>query len=202
VEAARAHLALAGGRGGPQEIEPRVAASVTHLGLTARLLSPLLALAALSGAAPPARLAEARWQDVPGGLVPLSLPRARFAPGHVTPGEWADALLRGPLTEFTDAAAAPFRLSRHVLLGNTASAANGAAAMLAGAAPGAAADVRAFAAALTAHPALRGTADGTPGAPGFRRRGCCLIYRAAPPGTPRAVCGDCVLGGPGAPVRR
>jgi hypothetical protein len=202
VEAARAHLALAGGRGGPQEIEPRVAASVTHLGLTARLLSPLLALAALSGAEPPARLAEARWQDVPGGLVPLSLPRARFAPGRVTPGEWADALLRGPLTEFTDAAAAPFRLSRQVLLGNTASAANGAAAMLVAAAPGAAADVRAFAAALTAHPALRGTADGTPGAPGFRRRGCCLIYRAAPPGTPRAVCGDCVLGGPGAPVRR
>lgn len=45
---------------------------------------------------------------------------------------------------------------------------------------------------------LAGTWTST--APGFRRRSCCLIYRAAPAAT--AVCGDCILNTTSPPQRR
>jgi ferric iron reductase protein FhuF len=43
---------------------------------------------------------------------------------------------------------------------------------------------------LMSRPRLRGTGTSIDGR--FRRRTCCLIYRAAP-GRDGAVCGDCVL---------
>ena len=77
-----------------------------------------------------------------------------------------------------------------VLQGNVASAVNAAAAMIAAARPGLATRAAAVRRAMLSAPELAGTWTSSPA--GFRRRSCCLIYRAAPAAT-AAVCGDCVL---------
>jgi FhuF 2Fe-2S C-terminal domain len=227
VAEVRALLAAGGGR--PAEaVELRVAASVTHLGLAARIVSPYLALAVLYGRAPVGlRLADLRWQPALGGPYPLSLP-CQGASGPTPPGQGepsaaeapargpvplapsrspgrradpagglqalADGLARGlvegPVRELVDACGA-LRVSPHVLWGNVASAVNGAAGMIAAVRPQDAARAHAIAGLLTDRSALRGTGVRTP-AGAFRRRGCCLIYRAAPGGS-GALCGDCAL---------
>ncbi|MFC1407292.1 MULTISPECIES: (2Fe-2S)-binding protein [Streptacidiphilus] len=185
VDGVRGHLAAAGGQD-VADVELRVAASVAQLGLTARLVSPTLGVAVLSGRWPRPALDLARWQPVPGGAFPLSFAAAAFEPG--TP----DDLLAGPVRELV-LATAGLSVSPKVLWGNVASAVNGAATVLAGARPELAAEARAAAALLLAHPLLRGTvATVPPGTGRFRRRSCCLIYRAAPGGA-GALCGDCVL---------
>ncbi|MFF7194408.1 (2Fe-2S)-binding protein [Streptomyces sp. NPDC008079] len=205
VAGVRRYLAAAGGREA-EAVEPRVAASVAHLGLVARVLSPTLALAVLRGEVTPGlRLADLRWQPVLGGPFPLSLPHTPqdtgqdTAPGAPAGGEALAAalarhLLDGPVRELADAFT-PFKVSPHILWGNSASALNGAAGMLAAARPADAGRVRSLAALLLDRPPLRGTSTGArtgaPGAP-FRRRSCCLIYRAAPGGA-GGLCGDCVL---------
>jgi hypothetical protein len=185
VDGVRTHLAAAGGRS-PQAVELRVAASVAHLGLTARLVSPALGVAVLSGAWPRPDLGLVRWQPVPGGAFPLSFDAAAFVPGA------PEDLMDGPVRALVDAAAA-LSVSPKVLWGNVASAVNGAATVLAGQRPDLAAEARTAAGLLLARPALRGahTADASAGS-AFRRRSCCLIYRAAP-GKAGALCGDCVL---------
>jgi hypothetical protein len=213
VAAVRGVLAASGGQE-PDAVEERVAASVAHLGLVARLLSPYLALAVLYGHVPGAvRLSDLRWQPALGGPYPLALPglpgRAADPPA---PAETADpggpaglggvadafaaAVLSGPVRELT-AACADLRVSPHVLRGNTASALNGAARAVAGARPEAAARARALTGLLLAGGPLRGAARLAPAGAGggrgaFRRRSCCLIYRAAP-GHAGALCGDCAL---------
>jgi ferric iron reductase protein FhuF len=82
-------------------------------------------------------------------------------------------------------------VSRRVLLGNVASAVNGAASIIAAARADLAADAAAAGEALLSDPPLTAACTGTPGA-GFRRRSCCLIYRIAADGG-AALCGDCVL---------
>ncbi|MDH6133270.1 hypothetical protein P3T37_002665 [Kitasatospora sp. MAA4] len=188
----RDYLAAAGGRS-PEQVELRVAASVAHLGLTARLISPALAVAVRYRAVLPIDLREARWQPVPGSMFPLSLPRCTPDPVAELP-ELADRLaaelLDGPIRELVEATR-PLSVSPHILWGNVASALNGAAAALANARPAQADRARAIAALLLARPPLRGVGTGAPGGPtAFRRRSCCLIYRATPGG---ALCGDCVL---------
>jgi ferric iron reductase protein FhuF len=125
---------------------------------------------------------------VPGGAFPLSFEAGAFAPG--TP----DDLLDGPVRALVQATAA-LSVSPKVLWGNVASAVNGAATVLAGGRPDLAAEARAVAGLLMARPAQRGAgaAETSAGAP-FRRRSCCLIYRAAP-GKAGPLCGDCVLAG-------
>jgi len=54
------------------DIEQRVAASMTQLGLTARLLSPVLAVACTTGVVLDVQLHDLRWQDELGGAFPLS----------------------------------------------------------------------------------------------------------------------------------
>lgn len=208
VAAVRGLLAAGGGQAA-EAVELRVAASVTHLGLVARVLSPHLAAALLYGWAPDRpRLAELRWQPVLGRPFPLSLPRAAASPPHdgkaphtgqgtASPAgqaTLADALAAGLLAGPVAELARPFGamgVSPHILRGNTASAVNGAAAMAATADPALAARARALAALLLERPPLRGAAGHT-AAGAFRRRSCCLIYRAAPGGA-GALCGDCVL---------
>jgi hypothetical protein len=193
VTAVRGWLAAAGGQ--PAEaVERRVAASVAHLGLAARLVSPALAAAVGYGRPLVFALSEARWQPVLGGPVPLALPVGAL--GEPCPGAEALAgllvagLLAGPLEEL-GTLFGEFGVSRHILRGNTASAVNGAAMTLARLRPELAARTRAFTQLLLARPPLAGesatTADGA-----FRRRSCCLIYRAAPGGK-GALCGDCAL---------
>jgi hypothetical protein len=169
ITAIQAYLATGGGRPAV-----RVAASVTHLGLVARLISPTLGIAASTGDFPALDLADVWWQPEPGGTFPLS--------AHYRPGGCAAAFVDGPLRTLTER----FDVSAKVLWGNVASAINGAATMLG--------TTRAaeLAAELLDTPPLRGT--GTRRANGgFQRRSCCLIYQAAAEPNRHAVCGDCVL---------
>jgi hypothetical protein len=166
VHAVRARLAT----GRPADaVELRVAASVTHLGLVARLVSPALA----ADVVPDLDLRLTWWQPMLGGPFPLSVADTSAS---------LDQLLDGPLTTLT-AAARPFGVADQILWGNVASALHGAAAMI-GERANDTVDR------LMSRPTLGGTGTSTDGR--FRRRTCCLIYRAAP-GRDGAVCGDCVL---------
>ncbi len=81
-----------------------------------------------------------------------------------------------------------FRLSHQVLLGNAASALNGAATMLRGTARAPVIEPTAVIAQLMARGPLAGTGAYHPG-PAFFRDNCCLFYRIPGGGT----CADCVL---------
>ncbi|MEW2546339.1 (2Fe-2S)-binding protein [Streptomyces sp. NPDC047002] len=194
VDGVRAYLAGAAGRpaGG---VELRVAASAAHLGLVARVLSPFFALAALGGAPRVPALSELYWVPEPGGAFPLSLPRTCLAGPDGSVPESAGPVLDGLVAPLTEAVAG-LSVPRTTLRGNAASAVNGARAALTAALPHTADPAARTARAFLGHPALRGTFDDCGGAAPFRRRSCCLIYRALP-GTGRAaaVCGDCVLAG-------
>ncbi|HWD06043.1 MAG TPA: (2Fe-2S)-binding protein [Amycolatopsis sp.] len=173
---ARVRTVLAAGGG---DVELRVAASVAHLGLAARILSPALALAVTG------RVADyggAWWQPEMGGAFPLSLPEPQ-------PGSFESAVLNGPIARL-DHALDAFSVSEPIRRGNVASALNGAATMLKVEHPEWTSEVDALVAGLFAHPALAGTFSCEGGR--FRRRSCCLIYRAAP-GRAGPKCGDCVL---------
>jgi FhuF 2Fe-2S C-terminal domain len=191
---AEVRAALAAGRP-PGAVEFRVAASVTHLGVAARLISPALGTAVLLGRVPRTDPAEVRWQPVLGGPLPLSLPASALTGPGDQPGagqlasELRQGLLNGPVRALTGLTAA-MSVSPIVLHGNIASAVNAAAAMIATARPGLASRAAAIRRAVLSAPELAGT--WTSSAAGFRRRSCCLIYRAAPAAT-SAVCGDCIL---------
>ncbi|MGH3768642.1 MAG: (2Fe-2S)-binding protein [Pseudonocardiaceae bacterium] len=198
VIAVRAALAAAGGQA-PGAVELRVAASVAHLGLVARLLSPALAVAVTSGVLLEVDLPGTRWQRMLGGAFPLSLPRdtgpdARDYEGDPDParvaGLLASRVLDGPIRDLVEVTL-PLSVSRHVLWGNVASAVNGAASMIATCRPAWADRSSVIASLLLEQQPLRDTSSGSVGV-GFRRRSCCLIYRAAPAAA-GAVCGDCVL---------
>ncbi|HEX3811269.1 MAG TPA: (2Fe-2S)-binding protein [Mycobacteriales bacterium] len=193
IAAVRTALAAAGGLS-PESIEPRVAASIAHLGLVARLISPVLGLAVLTGGVPEVQLRHIRWQPVLGGPFPLSLPVDAIPPRRsIDPIDIAATISRrvlaGPVAALVEATRQR-SVSVHIVWGNVASAVNGASTMIAAARPALAADARVIADRLLATPPLRGTA--TSGPDGFRRRSCCLIYRVAPNAN-GPVCGDCVL---------
>jgi hypothetical protein len=190
--------ALAARSGAPADgIELRVAASVTQLGLVARVVAP--ALAAQTVRQPlDLRLGGLWWQDVAGGPPPLSVPQpvavAPGRPGDEPLGEtlFSETLFGEVITPITVATAAVAPLSSRVLWGNVASAVNGAARQVAVARPELATAAWAAAASFFRDPRLS-TEPGPPG-PSFRRSSCCLIYRLAP-GQDGPVCGDCVLAG-------
>jgi len=215
VASVREFLAAGGGLA-VERIEVRVAASVAHLGMAARLVSPLLATAVLHHGVPVLSLDDLRWKAQLGGAFPLSLPRtggeaggtasdpgghenagvrARDEASGVGPGDGGQLAARlAPV--LVDGIAVPlagafgrFGVSEHILRGNTASALAGAARMLAG--QGVGVDARALVGALLRHPYLAGSGGyGQQGA--FRRSSCCLIYRAAPDRN-GPLCGDCAL---------
>jgi hypothetical protein len=202
IGSARAALAARAGR--PEEqIEPRVAASVTQLGLAARVIAPAVAAAAAGHRLdlPPGGL---WWQDTRGGPVPLSVPdpdRPPTAPGAAAgaaagtdPGPPAgpDCLrvLDEVVAPLTEAVAGLVPVSPRVLWGNVASAVNSAAVQVAAGRPDLSDRAWAVAAAFLASPRLAREAQ-RPG-PAFRRSSCCLIYKIAP-GPTSGVCGDCVL---------
>jgi hypothetical protein len=200
VLAVRAALAAAGGRE-PDAVELRVAASVAHLGLVARLVSPALAAAVTSGVLLEIGLPSTRWQRVLGGAFPMSLPLdagSDIGDRDVKPGLKSEHLaalvasrvLEGPVRDLVEVTM-QLSVSRHVLWGNVASAVNGAVSMIATCQPAWADRSRVIASLLLEQPPLRETSLGSAGG-GFRRRSCCLIYRAAPDAA-GAVCGDCVL---------
>ena len=162
----------------------RVAASVAQLGLVARLLSPVLAAAARHRVL--LDLGSGYWQPPLTSTFALSLaepPYGGLLAHVVNGGVPADALAHvvsaGPIAELTAAIGRLGAVSSRVLAGNVASAVNGAALQLG---PAAAPSAAAMLAAIPDE-------DDRPG-PAFRRRSCCLRYRADDLG----YCGDCVLG--------
>ncbi|HEX4722191.1 MAG TPA: hypothetical protein VH333_06720 [Pseudonocardiaceae bacterium] len=181
VSAVRSHLAGGGGR--PSE---RVAASVAHLGLVARLASPAIGLAVHSGRWIGTDLADLWWQPTLGGAFPLSIGVA----------EVSGPVLGGAVVELTRAVRG-FSVSERVLWGNVASAINGAGAVIRAGRPALAARADAVVARLLALPPLRHTSTRRPDGR-FQRLSCCLIYQASPTRGRDNVCGDCVL----APVQR
>ncbi|MEU6239354.1 (2Fe-2S)-binding protein [Kitasatospora sp. NPDC047058] len=178
--------------------EPRVAASILHLGLAARFCSVSLGAAVLLDVVPDLDPDRAHVRVPDQGPIDLWTPY-RSTPEPWTPEPWtpepwtpgttqADhlhhALVEGQLAPLAAAVRAAVPLSERLLDGNAASALAGALRMLGPrAAPGRA---RALVAELLERPPLAGT--GTLRGAGFRRTSCCLYYRVGPGA---GVCGDC-----------
>jgi hypothetical protein len=179
VQAVRQALARSAQRP-VSEIEPRPAASIAHLGLVARLVAPVVGAGALGGPMFSLRASELYWQDELGGPFPLSV---------AFTGEGPLPLQGCAIEALTEVFADAYSLSRRVVWGNVASAANSAAQLIAAARPELTSAARACADRLLSDPRLE---DGQLHAgDAFRRRSCCLMYRIA--GGRAAVCGDCVL---------
>lgn len=181
VAEVRGHLAAGTGQKA-SAVEPRVAASVVHLGLVARVVSPLLALAVLHRRGGDVQIADLWWQPMLGSMFPLSVrDTALGSEGAVTTGAVAEL----------GAAMARFGVNGHILRGNVASALAGAGKMLTAARPDLHDDIRALIDRHLDSSHLAGSGGFEPGG-SFRRRSCCLIYRAAPDHK-GGLCGDCVL---------
>lgn len=168
--------------------EPRVAVSVAHQALAARLWSAALGCAALYGRIPDLAPRLLHWDAAAGAPDDLWLAEVRPLPGDSA--ALVDTVLHGHLEPLTAALAAHYRMSTGLLWGNAGSALAGAARELerwarTSGRTDAAARARALTAELFGHPLLAGT--GTLDGSAFRRRSCCLYYRV--PGA--GVCGDC-----------
>lgn len=151
-----------------EPVEPRVAASVTHLELVARWVSPALVAAASQAVVPD--LARLVWRPARPGPVPVGLrPPAGWRGTDLTP------VLR--VIERLGELVAP-DLNAHIRRGNLASAV---------ASAGRLAPVCAeLAAAVLAQLPDAGSAQPQ----GFRRTSCCLYYRVH---ARAGMCGDCPL---------
>lgn len=180
--------------------ETRVAASIVHLGLAARLWSVALGAAALGAAVPDLDPDRAHFSLPPQGPLDLWLPHPAVAdPG----GPLVERLHRTVVTTNLAPLAAAVRsvapVAPRLLDGNAASALAGTVRVL-GDDPvlrrtEAARAAGSLARALLDRPPLLGT--GTRSGPlRFRRTSCCLYYRVPGGG----VCGDCVFDRP--PGRR
>jgi hypothetical protein len=181
VGAVRAALA------GPRPIEAvevKVAASVAHLGLVARVVAPAFALMVISGRTVAPDLSQLWWQDRLGGAYPLSLPDS------LTYSAVLRDLLGGPVQAITAAVQSGAPVSGLVLQGNVASAINGAANLIGRQRPELARASYALADALLDDDSLNPARSAA--GPAFRRSSCCLIYRASPV-QPAQTCGDCIL---------
>ncbi|MEV7980990.1 (2Fe-2S)-binding protein [Streptomyces sp. NPDC086519] len=174
--------------------EPRVAASIAHQGLAARLWSIALGCAVCHGRLPDLDPALLRWD--PGAAAPddLWLTEVRAQPGGADPAPLADTVVRtvvrGHLEPLGEALRDRYGLAPGLLWGNAGSALAGAARELdrwarANDRAEAAARTRALTDALFTHPLLSET--GTRAGLAFRRRSCCLYYRVPGGG----ACGDC-----------
>src|SRR5262249_47597635 len=138
IAAVRSALGAAAGCG-PQEVEFRIAASVTQLGIAARLISPPLGLAGTSRAL--LRGARAGWQPTLGGAFRLSRPAgSALRPGtgrddeDVLAAGLREEVVDGPVRAVTEMVAA-MSVPAVVLWGNVASAVHRAAAVVATAPP-------------------------------------------------------------------
>ncbi|MFD8755883.1 (2Fe-2S)-binding protein [Kitasatospora sp. NPDC059577] len=166
--------------------EPRVAASILHLGLAARFWSVGLGSAVLLGTVP---TLDHAWVRIPDqGPIDLWTPPEPVRPDA---GTLADQLHTAVLVGHVEPLAAAVRaaapLSPRLLLGNTASALAGTLRVLDAHAPGAAG---ALVAELLDRPPLAGSGTLSTGPRGtaFRRNSCCLYYRVGPGA---GLCGDC-----------
>lgn len=186
----------------PEDVDERVAVSTVFLGLASQLVSPVLGAAVAGSVVPRLAIADLWWRPAASGLWPLAArPVGGDGVGLLGSDQElreATALVSERVHDLTAPVAAAFgaafRLSRHVLRGNVASALSGAAAMLAVAFPRRAETAGHLTARVLAAGWLRGTGPYVrpdPAQPRWylERRSCCLLYRL--PGA--GLCGDCVL---------
>lgn len=173
--------------------EPRVAASIAHQALAARLWSAALGCAVLHGRVPDLHPRLLHWDPAAGAPDDLWLTEVRARPGDAD--TVADLVLHGHLEPLATALRARHRLAPGLLRGNAASALASTGRLLERWARDngrteAADRARELTAHLLAHPLLdrAGTLTGA----AFRRRSCCLYYRVPGGG----VCGDCCFSRP------
>ncbi|MGW7265986.1 (2Fe-2S)-binding protein [Streptomyces sp. NPDC054842] len=164
--------------------ETRIAVSVAHQALAARLWSVSLGAAAQYGVLPDLDARRLRWDPDASAPGELWLSEVRALPATAL----AEVVLDGHLVPLAAALRARYTVSARLLWGNAGAALAGAVRLLdqwarANGRPEAAERVSALAAPLLAHPDLSWTlAPGT-----LRRRTCCLYYRLPGGG----LCGDC-----------
>lgn len=164
----------------PDLVDLRVAASIAHLGLIARILSPVMAAAACGQLHIAQALDDLWWQDHLGGPFPLSV-TARAGSEIAGLGSTVEVLTQ----RIIDSTG----VSARVLWGNVGSAVNSAARLIATSRPELSDIARGVADIYLTDPRID---DGALRAgPEFTRRSCCLIYRLTDDRS--AVCGDCVL---------
>jgi FhuF 2Fe-2S C-terminal domain len=162
-------------------VEFRVAASIGHQGLVARLLCPAFG-AALVGCR--LDLRQAWWRPVLGGAMPLSVSADAIRPASGPIG------LSWPVRDLVTLTAA-LSVSPRVLWGNVVSAINGAVTAISNSRPDLSDLAVELGAVLLADPHLVAAFVGPLGEH-LRRRSCCLIYRIAPNDRGN-YCGDCIL---------
>lgn len=188
IAAVRAALAAAPST---PDVDERVAASLTHLGLVARLVSPVLGAALVGGVLPVATPENVHLRLSGTNPLPLALPEARAVPvtgppalAHAVDRFWLIPAVQPLSTKVADCTG----LSPQVLTGNTISAVAGALRMAGTAAPTLSRIATATLDAMLTGGTLAGSgirsADDS-----FVRRSCCLLYRL--PGA--GYCGDCIL---------
>jgi hypothetical protein len=168
--------------------EVRIAASVAHQALAARLWSVALGCAALYGRIPDLDARLLHWAPDVGAPDDLWLTAVRPLPGDAA--TVAEVVLDGHLRPLAAALRARHRVAEGLLRGNAASALAGAARELdrwarAHGRTEVGVTARTLTADLFHHPLLAAT--GTLTGTAFRRRSCCLYYRVPGGG----VCGDC-----------
>ncbi|WP_086750931.1 (2Fe-2S)-binding protein [Streptomyces europaeiscabiei] len=172
--------------------EPRVAASIAHLGFAARLWSVALGAAALYGRVLDLDPGLLRWDADASAPDELWLTEVRSLPAE----RIGEVVRDGHLVPLAAALRAQLPVSERLLWGNAASALMGAVRQIdhwaaANGRTEEASRARELATELFAHPALAGTLDPVT----YRRRSCCLYYRLPGGG----LCGDCCFDRPPGP---
>lgn len=172
------------------EIPLRVAASSFHLGVAARLLSPVIGAAVTEAVLPELTSESVIWHATTHHFPQFGLTGAAWVRTR-TAAHAAQLITSSVVRQVLDPLSAALRsttgLSATVMAGNVASAANGAVTVLAMSRPQDEGRGRALVRALLDTDALAGTAGVEHGR--FVRRSCCLFYLAPGGG----LCGDCVL---------
>lgn len=166
--------------------EPRIGASIAHLGLAARLWSPVLACALVHGIVP--SMSAVEWSGE-GSSLRLPAPEGRRAPDLPALADAVYAEVDHVLERVESGLT--IKVAPRLLAGNSASALFGSAAQLLRVRPDLKTELTFLTRELLETGRLRDTGRIIGPGPTFRRRSCCLFYRAPNGGT----CGDCCLVG-------
>jgi ferric iron reductase protein FhuF len=180
-----------------ETVDERATASIYFLGLSARLVSPALGAAVVTGSLPLLAMNSVHWRPTDVGPIPIAMTGNQTREAS-TVDELADLLYSDVVsTTVTPVAVAvqrEFRLSPKVVWGNVTSSIAGAAKMLGLTRPDLAERSTELADRLLQRGLLTGTGHYVRVGPDrperqFVRNNCCLFYRIPGGGT----CADCVL---------